>query len=164
MVDIFNKLSAYNLFNTLLPGTVFVVLLRKTTGCNLIQENILAGAFFYYFVGLVISRIGSLCVEPFFKWIKLLRFAPHKDFVKAEAADTKIEVLSEANNTYRTLVSMVALLLLSMALNSVETKWAWLSANKYLLGLVGLLVLFICSYRKQTNYIRSRVEAVLDKE
>ncbi|NOU36192.1 MAG: hypothetical protein HOO88_05440 [Kiritimatiellaceae bacterium] len=164
MSELISKLSSYNLFNYLLPGIVFVVLLRKVTGYNMIQENILVGAFFYYFVGMLISRVGSLFVEPVFKWIKFLRFAPYKAFVKAAAADQKIEVLSEVNNTYRTLVAMFVLLLFSMVLNSIETKWNWFTTHKYLLGLVGLLVLFIYSYRKQTNYIRSRVEAILNKE
>ncbi len=164
MSEFIDKLSSYNLFNYLLPGTVFAVLLRKVTGYDLIQENALVGAFLYYFAGMLISRVGSLFVEPFLKWIKFLRFAPYKNFVKATAIDPKVETLSETNNTYRTLVAMAVLLLLSMALDSAETKWSWLSAHKYLLGLVGLLALFLFSYRKQTNYIRDRVETVLEKE
>lgn len=58
MKEILEKVSSYNLFNYLLPGTVFVFVLSKISGYNFIQKDLLIGAFLYYFIGLVISRIG----------------------------------------------------------------------------------------------------------
>jgi len=103
MKDILSKLSSYNLFNYLLPGIIFVVLATKVTHYSFIQQDILIGAFLYYFIGLVISRLGSLVIEPLLKCLLFLQFADYKDFLAASKKDEKIELLSEVNNTYRTL-------------------------------------------------------------
>ena len=64
MNDLLKQLSSYNLFNYLFPGTVFCVALNKLGGFDLIVEDLFAAFFFYYFVGLTISRVSSLIVEP----------------------------------------------------------------------------------------------------
>jgi hypothetical protein len=67
MKDLLDKLSSYNLFNYLLPGVLFACLSEPIVGYNLIQTDIVVGVFFYYFLGMTISRIGSLAVEPIAK-------------------------------------------------------------------------------------------------
>jgi hypothetical protein len=64
MKEILDKLSSYNLFNYLLPGIIFVVLASEITRYSFIHDDIVIGAFLYYFIGLVISRFGSLAIEP----------------------------------------------------------------------------------------------------
>jgi hypothetical protein len=81
--DLLDKISSYNIFNFLLPGVIFAVFVSKTTSFTLMQEDVLSGAFVYYFLGAVISRIGSLVVEPVLKATKLINFAEYKDFVVA---------------------------------------------------------------------------------
>ena len=83
MKDILEKISSYNLFNYLLPGVLFVVILEKFTTYSFVQENLIVGAFVYYFAGLVISRFGSLIVEPLLRKISFLKFADYEDFVSA---------------------------------------------------------------------------------
>src|SRR6266536_4329452 len=102
-MNIVDKLSSYNLFNYLLSGVLFVVLAAAFTKYNFIQSNILLGAFLYYFFGLIISRFGSLVLEPLLKRVRFVRFAGYDDFVKASKTDEQITLLSEVNNTYRTL-------------------------------------------------------------
>ncbi|MCQ9208569.1 MAG: hypothetical protein NG712_04240, partial [Omnitrophica bacterium] len=67
MKELVQKLSSYNLFNYLFPGIVFVIILKEMTSYSLLQENFITGAFVYYFIGLVVSRFGSLVVEPLLK-------------------------------------------------------------------------------------------------
>jgi len=110
MKEIIEKLSSYNIFNYLLPGIVFSILTSKFTSTNLIFDNLIIGAFLYYFIGLVISRVGSVIIEPLLKRIKFLKFADYKDFVSVSKTDNKLEILSEANNMYRTFVSMFSIL------------------------------------------------------
>src|SRR5581483_4518955 len=98
MKDLLDKLSSYNLFNYLLPGTLFVAVAQRISDLEFEQDNIVIELFVYYFVGLVISRIGSLIVEPIMKATKFVTFAPYKDFVRACTQDSQIEVLSEQNN------------------------------------------------------------------
>lgn len=159
MKELLDKISSYNLFNYLLPGILFVVFTKEFAFYSLIQEDIIIGAFVYYFIGLVISRFGSLILEPFFKKISFLKFAPYSDFISASKKDPKIETLSEANNMYRTFSSMFVLLLLLKVFVSIESKFPILREyNAYIL-ITALLIMFLCSYRKQTKYITNRIEA-----
>jgi hypothetical protein len=103
MKELRDKLSSYNLFNYLLPGTIFVAAAQRISAHRFENENIVVELFLYYFIGLVISRMGSLTVEPSMKKLKFVKFVTYKEFVSACEKDAKIEVLSEQNNTYRTL-------------------------------------------------------------
>ena len=159
MKELLSKLSSYNIFNYLLPGVVFVAISPLASGYSFVQDNLLIGAFLYYFVGLVISRVGSLVIEPTLKKLGVLRFADYSDFVAASKKDEKLEVLSEVNNTYRTLCSMF-LLLISLRLYSwLESRLPFLGEWDTVLLPALLLVMFVFSYRKQTNYITKRIKA-----
>ena len=163
-MTVIEKLSSYNFFNYLLPGVLFVVLAEVFTKYTFIQSNIVLGAFVYYFIGLVISRFGSLVLEPILKRTGVARFADYSDFLRASKADEQITLLSEVNNTYRTLASLLILLgalRLYQALDErfkFNSEWSMLS-----LGVV-LLIMFVFSYRKQTAYITKRVSHAVRKE
>lgn len=157
MNDLISKISSYNLFNYLLPGVIFSFLVDNFTGYSLVQENVLVGVFLYYFVGLIISRVGSLAVEPFLKWIKFLKFADYKDFVKASKNDEKIEIFSEQNNMYRTFVSMFFLFFILKGYEVLCLFFPFLKeVDKFILPFL-ILCLFLSAYRKQTNYITKRI-------
>jgi hypothetical protein len=119
------------------------------------QANIAVMFFVYYFAGLVISRVGSLLLEPAMKWIGFVRFASYKDFVSATRKDSKIEVLSEQNNVYRTLCTMLVGLALLKAYDVAVPLWNL--PGRTIVG-IALFLLFAFSYRKQVEYIRQRVE------
>lgn len=159
MKDILEKISSYNIFNYLFPGILFVLLAKPLIGYNFIQDNIVLGTFLYYFIGMVISRVGSVFIEPVLKKIKFLKFADYKDFIKACRADSKIELLSEVNNTYRTLSSMLLVLLLSKLFIYFKLKYNFSHDTTVITVAISLLILFIYSHRKQTNYITKRVKA-----
>jgi len=159
MEELLDKISSYNLFNYLLPGILFAIIAKEFISFPLIQENIIIGAFLYYFIGLVISRFGSLVIEPFLKRISFLKFAPYSDFVLASKKDPKIETLSEVNNMYRTFISTFALLLLLKILISIESKFSILKEYDMYILIVMLLFMFLYSYRKQTKYITDRINA-----
>ena len=158
MKDFLSKLSSYNLFNYLLPGIIFVVLSRELTHYSLIQNDIVIGVFLYYFVGLVISRFGSLAIEPLLRRLSFLRFAGYKDFIAASKKDEKIELLSEVNNTYRTLCSLFILLFLLKLYEQIESRLPILKDWSVIVLVALLLVMFLFSYRKQTNYITKRIK------
>ncbi len=62
------------------------------------SDNIVEEILVYYFIGLVVSRIGSLAIDPLLKKFKVIQFAAYPSFVKAVKADQKIDTLSEMNN------------------------------------------------------------------
>lgn len=159
MKEIIDKLSSYNIFNYLFPGVVFSILATKFTDLNLTFDNLFLGAFAYYFIGLVISRFGSVVIEPLLKIMRIVQFADYKDFVAVSKSDNKLEILSESNNMYRTLVSMFSMLFLTFGFQNLANKWEFLRNNQAIVLLLLLFFLFLLSYRKQTNYITKRIKA-----
>lgn len=159
MKELLDKISSYNLLNYLFPGILFAVLSKEITTYSFLQENLIIGVFVYYFIGLVVSRIGSLIIEPILRKLSFLKFADYKDFISASQKDSKIELLSEVNNMYRTLSSLFILLLLLKIYELIESNISILKDwNSYIL-LALLLFMFLLSYRKQTNYIIKRINS-----
>jgi len=159
MKDLLDKISSYNLFNYLFPGVLFVVVIEKTTSYSLVQENIVIGVFFYYFIGLVISRIGSLVIEPVLIKSGFVKFAVYKDFVVSSKKDEKIGLLSEVNNMYRTLISLFIILLLIKPYEILEQ----ICPDELQFVLISIMLLiFLLSYRKQIAYIKRRIECNKD--
>lgn len=163
MKDFFDKLSSYNLFNYLLPGILFVVIADEVTTHSFVQKDILLGVFLYYFIGLVISRIGSLAVEPILKAVKFLRFNAYSEYVKASKEDPKVELLSEANNMYRTITGLFVCLLLLIIYDAIAMRWDWFSHHSKVIALFLLMILFLFAYRKQSEYISKRIDTWLKK-
>lgn len=157
---VLEKISSYNLFNNLLPGAVYCFLINKFFELNFCSGNIVENLFIYYFMGMVISRIGSLVVEPISKKIKLVIFAEYGEFLKASLKDDKIEILSETNNTYRTMLALSIALLITKLYIYISYKFEWISSGTPVVITVGLFLLFMFSYRKQTEYIRKRVKKI----
>lgn len=157
MKEIFDKLSSYNIFNYLLPGILFVVIAKYFIGYDFIQENNLIGVFLYYFAGMIISRFGSLTIEPVLKKSKFIKFSEYSDFISASKKDEMINILSEANNTYRTLTSMLLLLLLLKLYKYLNVMWNISNGLSISIAVVLVLLLFLFAYRKQTNYITKRI-------
>ena len=122
------------------------------------MENDFLGAFLYYFIGMVISRFGSLIIEPFLKWTSFLKFEDYKKYVTASQKDEKIELFSEINNTYRTVSSLFTLLLLLKVYHSLDKKYDFENPLTYSIITTLLLIMFLLSYRKQTNYISKRIK------
>ena len=159
MKDLLDKLTTYNIFNYLLPGVLFVVIAKALTDYDLIQENNLLGAFLYYFVGMTVSRFGSVIIEPILRKIKFLEFREYKDFVNASKKDVKIELLSEVNNTYRTLISMLFLLLLLKLYNVLAVFFQIENTISFIALTILISILYLFSYRKQTNFVVIRIDA-----
>lgn len=159
MKDLLDKIGSYNIFNYLFPGCIFAIATSRTTELNLIQADIISGAFVYYFIGATISRVGSLVVEPWLKKIGFVSFAKYEDYIKASTNDSLIVKLSESNNMYRTICSLLLCLTL---LHVVEFAVSEYPTIKYWVphfAILALLALYLCSYKKQTEFINKRVEA-----
>jgi len=160
MSEFLSKLSSYNIFNYLFPGVLFAAIGNEITSYSFIQKDIVIGVFVYYFVGMVVSRIGSLVIEPVLKWVGVVKFAPYNDFVSASQVDEKIELLSEVNNSYRTLISLFTCLL-ALKLFEIISNYINVGSTLFLLTVITLLLwLFIHSYRKQSNYITQRISRI----
>lgn len=159
MKDILEKISSYNIFNYLFPGILFVIIAKSTTDYNLIQKDNIIGAFLYYFIGITISRFGSVIIEPILKEAKFLKIRDYKHYVNACKKDSKIELLLEVSNTYRTLLSMIITLFLSKIYNLLSIKFNLDDSISLIIVSFFIFILFLFSYKKQTNFIIKRINA-----
>ena len=162
--EIIEKISSYNLFNNLLPGVLFVYVISNITNFNLLVDNVLIAIFLYYFIGIVISRFGSLAIEPLLRKIKFVHFADYEYFLSASEKDNKIELLSGENNVYRTFISLFVFILLTLIYDKIAVRFCISIESTIIALIIVLLVLFLFSYRKQTNFIRNRVERLNNKQ
>ena len=155
--DLLDKITSYNLFNYLLPGAVFAYFADSSFGIKLVPDDLITAAFVYYFLGVVVSRFGSLVLEPLLKKIRIVKFEPYPAFLSASEKDAKIEVLVEAANMYRTFLSAMLLLLLLAAYQIVESIYPFLPDWRGLIGGLVLALVFLFAYKKQTDYIVNRI-------
>lgn len=167
--QVIEKISSYNIFNNLYPGILFIYLLKFMFGINILSDNWLEDLIIFYFVGMVLSRIGSIIIEPIMKKIKVIKYAPYSDYVKASSIEPLVDTLSEVNNTYRTLLSTFICAFvckLGITINEIclKNKITILQENRDWIFLILLILLFSFSYVKQTDYVRKRIESVLKKE
>lgn len=171
--QIVGKISSYNIFNNLYPGILFCYDLKIVLDINLLSNNWFENLILFYFAGMVISRIGSVIIEPIMKKIKikkklLLQFAVYSDYEKACKEDSLVATLSETNNTYRTVLSCFIctfVFKVCIVINKVciENKFTFFQENKDWIILILLILLFAFSYVKQTSYVRKRVESIIKR-
>ena len=161
---ILNRVSSYNLFNYLLPGTIFCVLMDKMFGFPFLIDNLFAAFFFYYFVGLVISRIGSLTIEPILLKVKFVKFRPYDEFQRASKVNNKIGILSEQNNTYRSLISLPLCIGVYYAGSRIALHFEIAPNAYHVVFLVAMFALFLFSYRKQTQYVVKSIKSTLKND
>lgn len=67
MIGIIEKLNSYQILTNLMPGAFFGLGIKFLFGLMLPTQNVGEEVITYYFMGLIINRIGSLVVEPILK-------------------------------------------------------------------------------------------------
>jgi hypothetical protein len=157
MNEILTKISSYNIFNYLFPGAVYCVLGDRAGVITLRSPDIATTLLIYYFVGLAISRIGSVCIEPVLKKFRFVTYSNYSDYVTACTKDAKVEVFVEVSNTYRTLAAVFLLLPLSACVRKWADVWHITETSRILCLSAALLIIFLISFRKQSAYISKRV-------
>ena len=148
-------LGTYNILNYLFPGVVFSFLMKIFFSIDLFMGDSIVSLFIFYFYGMTISRIGSLIIEPLFKYFYIVKFTSYGEFIQASKKDSTISILSETNNTYRTVVSLFFILLVYKICRSMSYDFT--SSIGSFITILGFLILYTYSYRKQSIYIQKRV-------
>ena len=73
METLIQKISSYELFNNLLPGVVFCFFTKNLINISMdLNNNIVEILFLYYFIGIVVGRVGSVFVKPVLKKVKFI--------------------------------------------------------------------------------------------
>lgn len=159
-----DKLSQYNFLTNIIPGTVLCIVLNYLVGYDMfVNEDWYLMGIVFYFVGMVNNRFGSLVVEPLLKYSHFVKFAPYTDFVTAEKKDAKITTLSMENNVFRSYISVFVLSLLAYGFKFGMSIINPCQNTQNVLLIIMLLLLFAFSYRKQTKYVKNRVESNLTR-
>jgi hypothetical protein len=158
MNDLLAKISSYNIFNYLFPGAVLGVLAEWLRVLDFGTRDVITRLVLYYFIGLCISRIGSVVFEPILKGLKFVRYAAYPSYLEACEKDPEMNVMVEVSNTYRTLTAAFALLPISMGIKAAADGLNLSPSARYAVLSLALLTLFAFSYRKQASFVRQRVE------
>ena len=162
MEKILEQIGTYNLFNYLLPGILFVYICKVANIIDLFQKDIITGVFIYYFIGMIISRIGSLFIEGVIKKVFKIKFAEYNNYLDAQKEDDKINLFIEINNTYRTIIAIpvtVGFTAVIVQLHNYFKIEAWVII---VFVLIMISLLFSFSYKKQSQYIVKRVLKIKD--
>ena len=165
------KISSYDLFNNLYPGVIFCYLLKLMFNTNILSDDLFENLVIFYFVGMVLSRIGSVIIEPLMKKIKinnipLLRYVAYSDYDRARTEKPLLPIFVEANNTYRTLLSCFVCAFVYKTfvfINDVLINFNFLffQNNKDWFILIFFIWLFAKSFVKQSGYISKNVELLI---
>ena len=107
---------------------------------------------------MIVSRIGSVIVEPLLKKCKFVVFANYEDYIYASKEDTMIEILSETNNLYRSILGLALTLLIVKLYLIIIKRYSYLNTFSPIIIIISIFVLFAFAYKKQTKYIKQRVE------
>ena len=150
------KISSYNIFNFLVPGLIFVYLVNFLTALHIPVSETWQLLIVAYFIGLVLSRIGSLILEPLFETVKLLPKKDYSKYVEIEKNDPKLSILLEQRNTYRTMCAMILAVLLIRIFEDLILEAVSKSAGDWYL-MIFIFILLIAAFRKQTQYITDRI-------
>ncbi|MDO4282252.1 MAG: hypothetical protein Q4D02_01330 [Clostridia bacterium] len=155
MEEFIKKIETYNIINYLLPGIIFTIIFTYLTEINILNDNAGIAIVEYYFIGLVLSRIGSIIIKPILKGCKIIDEEKYEDFIDKEVKDEKIPILVREGNQYRTFIATFVVLIIIEINNIIQgnhDKWMTL------ITFITLIVLFILSYRKQLIFITKRIK------
>ncbi len=160
MSNIIEKLDSYQIMTNLLPGAFFGIVLRFLFELSLPMENIGEEILVYYFMGLVINRIGSLIVKPILKKAKFIQEISYSNYLKAVKVDVKLDILSETNNYFRSILTCFLLLPIVGLIKILTENVEWVSKSWKSCIIVVLIIVFLFAYKKQTDFVKKRAEAI----
>lgn len=166
MDNLLNILGEYEVFTNFIPGVIFYKLSNPDIQSFVDDDNLLVFFIMCYFIGLVINRIGSLILEPIFMKCKLIEYVDYEKYIKVGEETQKYkktEALMKINNLFRTLSAEFTLLFLIYLIylpTNIKSSYIAIGYNELLHELLFAIfaIIFILSYRKQTKYIRKRIE------
>ncbi len=164
MNNVIEKLGSYQIMTNLLPGAFFGIALRFFFELSLPTENIGEEILVYYFIGFAINRIGSLIVKPILEKMKFIQEAPYPDYLKAVKVDAKLDILSETNNYFRSSLTCFVLLPIVALMHMLIANVSWIEKCWKGCVIAFLIVLFLFSYRKQTDIVKRRTEAINNQQ
>lgn len=157
MEKIIEKLEIYEFINYIFPGVIFGTIFTKIMHKNFFDSNIVIAIIQYYFVGLVLSRIGSILIKNILEKLKVVNFEQYEEFFKCGKKDDKVDLLQREANQFRTYIATFICLFVIEGYLCIINKTFY----EIILLFIVLTIIFIISYKKQIDFIIKRINAVL---
>ena len=110
-----------------------------------------------YVLGLIASRIGSLCIEPLVRKLKLTGKRDYSAFAYAQKRDSKVEQLLMISNMYRSLAGAGVLLVIILFASLLP------ESHRLPAALCSFVALFVASWVKQERYVEQRINFNLEE-
>jgi hypothetical protein len=156
-VTVFDKISSYNLVTNLIPGVIAVEAIRALGLPLVSSKDLPTWLVLAYLLGSISSRVGSLIVDPLSRRYLKTSSNDYALFLKATRNDSKLDILVETSNGYRTMVGgCICAVLISIAYNALAplefSDKTWI-----IISLLAATIIFFISYVKQMRYIEQRI-------
>ena len=162
--SLIKSLSRYEFINNLIPGVLLCYIL-KHIGYDFIGNNWFTNLIVGYYAGLINSRFSSLIIEEICRKLSFIEWRDYDSYNKAKESRPFITTMQELANMYRALTSVFIIALLALLYKKISIYCIWLDNNDFWIGLILLLILFLCSYRKQVNnYVIKNIDEVKNEK
>ena len=156
--ELLGKISAYDLFNVLIPGALVTYSISQMPlGSFIDSSNWLVLFVLSYVLGLTASRIGSLCIEPLVQALKPTRKRDYSAFAYAQENDPKVEQLLMISNMYRSMAGAGVLLVIMLFASLLP------ESHRTVAALCAFIALFVISWIKQERYVEKRIYFNLER-
>lgn len=154
MGELIEKISAYDLINSLIPGGILCYFMGLLGYFDISNTNIFFLCILSYVLGVVGSRVGSNILEYLAIKSKKVQHN-YEAYISAQREDEKLAALTAVSNMYRSLAgSLIVLGLLALGSLVPEMYRCWL----FIVYGVMCFTLFAASWIKQERYITKRIE------
>lgn len=162
MSELLSKISSYNLYNYLLVGFVYNMLLCHYTQLGYVDESILKTLIVCYVMGLFIAKLASLFLEPLLirlHWNnkKFLKWRNKNEYLEASFKDAKIPILLEEANVCRNIAMPIFVFFICLLYDKYVSIYIYMIVAECLFYVIAF---FICifSYKKKIRQISDRID------
>ena len=162
MSELLTKISSYNLYNYLLVGFVYNMLLCHYTQLGYMDDNIFKVLIVCYVMGLFIAKLASLFLEPFLIGLhwnnkKFLKWRNKNEYSEASFKDAKIPILLEEANVCRNFAMAIFVFFVCLIYDKYVSTYIPMIVAEYLFYAI---TFFIClfSYKKKIRQISDRID------
>jgi hypothetical protein len=155
----FEKLDGYDLVANLVPGAALTYALHFSKFPTPAPTDWAAFLLVAFVAGVTANRLGSLLIDRPLRKLKFLKPKDYDSFISSERTDKKLEVLVANHGLYRTFFTAGLIYLILLGLSRLFPAVASSDQLVFILFVLGGMAVFLFAFRKEDQYIHSRIEA-----
>ena len=155
----FEKLDGYDLVANLVPGAALTYALHFSKFPTPAPTEWAAFLLVAFVAGVTANRLRSLLIDRPLRKLKFLKPKDYDSFISSERTDKKLEVLVANHGLYRTFFTAGLIYLILLGLSRLFPAVASSDQLVFILFVLGGMAVFLFAFRKEDQYIHSRIEA-----